>query len=246
MKKSLRMSLGPMMTATAMLLATTQLTACFPIMAGAVAGGVLSATDRRSTATQTIDRGLQLELEATFASQYSGRARVAVTVYNRKVLLTGEARDEALRQQIETYVKGRDNVREVINELRIASSPSFAARSEDAFITTKVKSSLIAESGVPSNSIKVTTENNVVYLLGVVTEPEGDKATNATRSVSGVAKVVKVFDYVSEAEREQLDRMSSAQQSGQPEVNPAAAPVPVNAPATPTAPGVQVTPVALP
>lgn len=248
MKKSLRMSLGPVMTATAMLLATTQLTACFPIMAGAVAGGVLSATDRRSTATQAIDRGLQLELEATFASQYNGRARVAATVYNRKVLLTGEARDEALRQQIETYAKGRENVREVINDIRVASSPSLAARSEDAFITTKVKSSLIAETGVPSNSIKVTTEGNTVYLLGVVTESEGERATNVARTVSGVSKVVKAFDYVSEAEKAQLDRMSSAQQSGQPAADPAvpAPAAPATPPAAPAGTGVQVTPVALP
>jgi osmotically-inducible protein OsmY len=247
MKKSLRMSLGPVMTATAMLLATTQLTACFPIMAGAVAGGVLSATDRRNTATQAIDRGLQMELEATLASQYNGRARVAATVYNRKVLLTGEARDEALRQQIEAYAKGRENVREVINDIRVASSPSLVERSEDAFITTKVKSSLIAEQGVPSNSIKVTTEANVVYLLGVVTEAEGERATNVARTVAGVAKVVKVFDYVSDAEKDRLDRMSTTQQSGQaptaaPAVSPAAAP----APAAATGSGVQVTPVALP
>lgn len=246
MKNSLRMSLGPIMTATAVLLATTQLTACFPLMAGAVAGGVLSATDRRPTGTQTIDRGLQLDLEGSLTPKYGSNARVAATVYNRKVLLTGEARNESVKQEIEAYTKQRSNVREVINEIRVASSPSFVARSEDTFITTKVKSSLIAETGVPSNSIKVTTENNTVYLLGVVTQAEGERATNVARSVSGVAGVVKAFDYVSEAERQRLDNQSTAQQSAAPvSVTEAGAGTPAPVQAAPAA-SVQVTPVPAP
>lgn len=198
-------------TAALMAAAATQLSGCFPVIAGAMAGGVVSATDRRPTATQAIDRGLQLEAENTLASRYSGAARVNVTVFNRKVLLTGEVKDASLRQQIEQYIRGLPNTREVINELEVVSSPSFAEQSGDALITSKVKTMLIATEGVPSNSIKVTTERGVVYLMGLVTSAEGDRATEIARNVGGVGKVVKAFDYISEGERARLDAAASSQ-----------------------------------
>lgn len=198
-------------TAALLLGVTSQLTACFPVIAAGVAGTVVSATDRRPTPTQTVDRGLQLEAESTLSSRYNGVARVNVTVYNRKVLLTGEAKDANVKQQIDQYVRGLPNAREVINDIEIVSTPGFAAQSQDAYITSKVKTMLLAAEGVPSNSIKVTTEKGVVYLMGVVTSPEGDRATEAARNVSGVAKVVKAFDYVSDAERARLDAAATSQ-----------------------------------
>ncbi|MGY8526563.1 BON domain-containing protein [Paracidovorax citrulli] len=196
-----------------MLVATTQLTGCFPVLAGAMAGGVVSATDRRPTGTQAIDRGLQLEAENTLRTRYDGAARVNVTVYNRKVLLTGEVKDANTKQQIDQYVRGLQNAREVINELEVKSSPGFSEQSQDAYITSKVKTLLVATEGVPSNSIKVTTERGAVYLLGVVTPIEGERATEQTRTVSGVTKVVKAFDYVTDAERARLDAAASSQNS---------------------------------
>lgn len=198
-------------TATLMLTAATQLSGCFPVIAGAMGAGVMSATDRRPTSIQAVDRGLQLEIENTLATRYSGAARVNVTVFNKKVLLTGEVKDTNLRQQIEQYVRGLPNAREVINELEVVSSPSFAAQSQDAFVTSKVKTMLMTAEGVPSNSTKVTTERGVVYLMGLVTRPEGDRATETARNVGGVSKVVKVFDYIDETERARLDAAASSQ-----------------------------------
>ncbi|MBO4121966.1 BON domain-containing protein [Cupriavidus gilardii] len=198
-------------TATLMLTAATQLSGCFPVIAGAMGAGVMSATDRRPTSIQAVDRGLQLEIENTLATRYSGAARVNVTVFNKKVLLTGEVKDANLRQQIEQYVRGLPNAREVVNELEVVSSPSFAAQSQDAFVTSKVKTMLMTAEGVPSNSTKVTTERGVVYLMGLVTRPEGDRATETARNVGGVSKVVKVFDYIDEAERARLDAAASSQ-----------------------------------
>ncbi|WP_436628575.1 BON domain-containing protein [Cupriavidus basilensis] len=189
----------------ALTVAATQLAGCFPVIAAGMASGVTMATDRRPTATQTIDRGLQLEAENTLNSRYNGQARVSVTVFNRKVLLTGEAKDNTVKQQIEQYVKGLPNAREVVNELEIISSPSFATQSQDTFITSKVKTMLVTADGVPSNSIKIVTEKGVVYLLGVVTPPEGERATDVARNASGVVKVVKAFDYVTETEAARLD-----------------------------------------
>lgn len=198
-------------TAAVLAAAVMPLAGCFPVIAGAMAGGVVSATDRRPTGTQAIDRGLQLEVENTLATRYSGAARVNVTVFNRKVLLTGEVKDDKLRQEIDQYVRGLPNAREVINELQVVSSPSFAEQSSDALVTSKVKTMLIGTEGVPSNSIKVTTERGVVYLMGVVTAPEGDRATETARNVGGVTKVVKAFDYINDAERARLDAASTSQ-----------------------------------
>ena len=131
------------------------------------------------------------------------------------MLLTGEAANANVKQQIEQYVRGLQNTREVVNELEITTSPGFMTRSNDAYLTSKVKTLLVTAEGVPANSIKVTTEKGVVYLMGVVTTTEGDKATEVARNSSGVQKVVKVFDYVSEAERARLDAMSSSQNGNQ-------------------------------
>ncbi len=223
-------------TATLMLTAATQLSGCFPVIAGAMGAGVMSATDRRPTSIQAVDRGLQLEIENTLATRYSGAARVNVTVFNKKVLLTGEVKDTNLRQQIEQYVRGLPNAREVINELEVVSSPSFAAQSQDAFVTSKVKTMLMTAEGVPSNSTKVTTERGVVYLMGLVTRPEGDRATETARNVGGVSKVVKVFDYIDETERARLDAAASSQNAA-PGEPVGGTPAPVQTTPGTTAPG---------
>ncbi|WP_082928390.1 BON domain-containing protein [Cupriavidus gilardii] len=223
-------------TATLMLTAATQLSGCFPVIAGAMGAGVMSATDRRPTSIQAVDRGLQLEIENTLATRYSGTARVNVTVFNKKVLLTGEVKDTNLRQQIEQYVRGLPNAREVINELEVVSSPSFAAQSQDAFVTSKVKTMLMTAEGVPSNSTKVTTERGVVYLMGLVTRPEGDRATETARNVGGVSKVVKVFDYIDETERARLDAAASSQNAA-PGEPVGGTPAPVQTTPGTTAPG---------
>ncbi|WP_454765297.1 BON domain-containing protein [Cupriavidus campinensis] len=230
-------------TVAALLVSATQLAGCFPVLAGAMGTGVMMATDRRPTGTQTIDRGLQMEIDSTLSSRYDGQARVDAAVFNRKVLLVGEAKDASVKQQIEQYVRGLPNAREVINELEITSTPGFMTRSNDAYLTSKVKTFLVTADGVPANSIKVTTDKSVVYLMGVVTAPEGDRATEVARNASGVQKVVKAFDYVSDAERARLDAAASSQNQN-PGSEPVGTPAPVqsvpgaapNAPVTSDAP----------
>jgi len=240
-------------TVAALLVSATQLAGCFPVLAGAVGTGVVMATDRRPTGTQTIDRGLQMEIDSTLSSRYDGQARVDAAVFNRKVLLVGEAKDASVKQQIEQYVRGLPNAREVINELEITSTPGFMTRSNDAYLTSKVKTFLVTADGVPANSIKVTTDKSVVYLMGVVTAPEGDRATDVARNASGVQKVVKAFDYVSDAERARLDAAASSQNQN-PGSEPVGTPAPVqsvpgaapNAPVTSDAPAGTPAPVAAP
>ena len=248
MKLSLPMSARAKRTVVLAALAgitATQLTACFPLFAGAVAGGVALATDRRPTATQTIDRGLQMEAENTLISRYNGRAHVNVTVYNRKVLLTGEAGSDQTKQEIGQYAQKLENAREVVNEIVVTGeSSSFGSRTNDTYLTTKVKAALAGADGVPWNSIKITTEAKTVFLMGVMTEPEGNRATEAARTVGGVARVVKVFDYVSDEERKRLDTNATstnpqAAPGGTPGTSTTPAPADTQAPApvTTSAPG---------
>jgi osmotically-inducible protein OsmY len=131
---------------------------------------------------------------------FGDRARVGTTSYNRMVLLTGEVLTDADKTTAEQIVARIDNVQSVVNELAVGPLNTFSERAKDTFITTKVKASLIDAKDVLSNSIKVVTHRNTVYLMGRVTEREATRAAEVARGVGGVVKVVRVFEILSEAE----------------------------------------------
>lgn len=124
------------------------------------------------------------------------KIHVNVTSYNRNVLLTGEASDDTAKQKAESVVKGIENVRTVTNELVVGMASSMTARSNDSYITTKVKSRMLTENKFPANYVKVVTEGSTVFLMGMVTRKEADDAVEIARGTDGVEKVVKVFEYV--------------------------------------------------
>jgi len=116
---------------------------------------------------------------------------------DRRVLLTGEVPKEADKAKIEEAAKGVLNVREVVSEIRIAGASSMAARGNDSLITTNVKTLLLNNDGkFHANHVKVVTEANVVYLMGLLTQAEADAAVEIARKGQGVLRVVKVFEYV--------------------------------------------------
>jgi len=129
-----------------------------------------------------------------------GRAFIQTTSYNRMVLLVGEVPNEADRTTAEQVVARIDTVVSVVNEVRVGQPSTFNETSNDVLITTKVKASLVDAKDLLANSIKVVTHRNVVYLMGRVTEREATRAAEIARGVSGVAKVVKVFEILTEAE----------------------------------------------
>lgn len=177
---------------------------CVGMIAGGAVMGTLAATDRRTLGAQTEDKSIVLKGESR-ASGVAGEAgHVNVNSFNRKVLLTGEVRDEAMKAAVEREISSIENVQSVVNDLAIASVSSFSSRSNDSLITGKVKASFVDNKALHANSIKVVTERGVVYLMGRVTQREGDLAGEITRGVSGVQKVVKVFDYISEEELRQM------------------------------------------
>ena len=182
-------------------LATTlagSLSGCIAVVAGAAVGGAVASFDRRTIGTQTEDEGIELKVAARLPNVVGNAGHVNVTSYNRKVLLTGEVRDEAMKQAAEREVRAIDNVVSVINELEIAGPSSYTSRSNDALITTKVKASLVDKKTVSATAFKVTTERGVVYLQGLVTPREGNIAADVAKGVAGVNRVVKIFEYIAE------------------------------------------------
>ena len=174
------------------------LSGCVAMAVGGAATAVLSANDRRTLGMQTEDKAINVKAELKLRELTGENGHINVTSYNRKVLLTGEVRDDAMKQAAEREVRAIDNVVSVINELEIAGPSSFTSRSNDALITTKVKTSLVDMKTVSAISFKVTTERGVVYLMGLVTPREGNIAADVAKGVSGVTRVVKIFEYISE------------------------------------------------
>ena len=184
------------------------LSACAPLVVGSAVGtGVLVATDRRTSGTQLEDQGIELRAANRLRDQFGDRARVSVTSYNRRVLLTGEVPSEADRATANRIVAGVENVREIVDELGVMSSPSFTARSADTLVTARVKAALVDARDVSANAFKVVTERGTTYLMGRVTQREADRATEVARSIPGVQRVVRVFELISE---EELARITPA------------------------------------
>lgn len=124
-------------------------------------------------------------------------SHIDVTVFNRIVLLTGETPDQSWRQQAESIAKSDPRVTRVYNQITIEGPTSSLTRASDSWITTKIKSQMLAMEDLKTNSssIKVVTENGVVYLMGMVTHQQADTAVDIARQVSGVQKVIKIFQY---------------------------------------------------
>ena len=199
---------------TAGALLVSGLTACVPlVVGGAAAAGVgMVATDRRSSGAQVDDQGIELRGGARVREIANDQMYVSITSFNRQVLLTGTVGSEADKRRVEDAVKRVDNVRSVVNEVQVGEARSFQVRSNDTFITGKVKASLLDAKDIFANSFKVVTERGTVYLLGIATRRETDRATDIARGVSGVVKVVRVVEIVSESELQ--NQLQQQQQQG--------------------------------
>lgn len=190
----------PLRAGVAAVLASALLAAgcATPVIVGGMAvGGALVATDRRTTGAQVEDQSIELKAASAISALRNG-AHVNATSYNRTVLLTGEVPSEAERQRVEQTVARIDNVRAVVNELAVMGNSSLGSQSNDAYLSGRVKAALVDQTDPLATSVKVVTERGVVHLMGIVTEREAARATEAARSVSGVQKVVRVFEILSD------------------------------------------------
>jgi osmotically-inducible protein OsmY len=185
--------------------------ACIPIVLGGAVVGGLAATDRRTVGTQVEDKNIQLKVSSRMSGRYGDKAHIDSDVYNRKILLTGEVPSDAVKQDAEKTAQGIENVRAVVNELQVGLPTSLSTRSNDVLIAGKIKASFVDAKDLFSNSLQITVQHGVVYLMGRVTEREGARAASVAAGVSGVTKVVKVFDYITEAELQDLSKVKTDQ-----------------------------------
>ena len=183
----------------------TTLTACAPlIVGGAMVGGSLMISDRRTSGTQIEDQAIELKSQNRIRDAIGDRGHVSTTSYNRMVLVVGEVSTDADKAAVEQAVQRVENVRSIVNEVEVMGLPSFTSSSNDALITSKVKATFVDARDLFANAFKVVTERGTVYLMGRVTEREATRATDLTRSISGVQKVVRLFEIITEAELAEL------------------------------------------
>jgi len=206
----------PQVTRRTFLLGLTAATAlpvlqgCFPLVAGGVGAGAAMVADRRTSGAYVEDEGIEWRAASALRDRMGDAVHVNVTSFNRNVLLTGEAPSEAHRAEIERVVSGVSNVRGITNEVQVAGIASLTSRSNDSVITSKVKARFVDAATFGAHHVKVVTEASTVYLLGLVTRREADAATDVARTTSGVRKVVRVFEYITDQEARRLDGQRSS------------------------------------
>jgi osmotically-inducible protein OsmY len=180
--------------------AAATLGGCAALVVGGAVGTALGVTDRRTAGVQIEDQSIELKSLTRIREAIADRGHVNVTSFNRMVLITGEVPAEADRVAVEQAIARIENVRSTVNDLAVMGASSLAARSNDTILTSKVKATYIDAKDLQASAVKVVTERGTVYLLGRVTEREATRAAELARSISGVQKVVRVFEVLTEAE----------------------------------------------
>jgi osmotically-inducible protein OsmY len=187
------------------------LSGCTPLVFGGAVVGGLVATDRRTSGTILEDEGIELRSNARLRDVLGERGHVNVTSYNRQVLLTGEVPTAPDRELVERTVSRVENVRAVVNELAVLGNSTLGQRSSDSLTTGKVKANLVDARDLSANAFKIVTERGTVYMLGRVTRREADRATEVVRGTSGVQRVVRVLEIISEEELQRLQPPPAAE-----------------------------------
>ena len=211
MKLNLNRWMLSVLTASALM---ASLSACAPLVVGSAVMGGLVAIDRRTAGIQLEDESIELRTAQGLRQNLGNASHVNVTSYNRMVLLTGEVSSAADRERAERLAKSQENVSSVVNDLAIEPASSLTQRSKDIIATGQIKALMVDAKDLQSNAFKVIVERGIVYLMGRVTSREAQRASEIARSgsVSGVVKVVRVFDIITDDE---LKRISAQPFSSQ-------------------------------
>jgi len=171
---------------------------CF-FVAGAAAGAAAIAVvyDHRNFQKILQDTEIANKISERIRKvpELRNESHIEVTVFNHVVLLSGETPNPAWKQQAEEIAKSVQDVARVYNQITIQGPTSSLTRTSDSWITTKIKTEMLATEDLKSGSIKVVTENGVVYLMGIVNHEQAETSVDIARQVSGVQKVVKIFQY---------------------------------------------------
>ncbi len=190
---------------------------CVPAVATGIGAGALMIVDRRAGETYLADEAIEIRSFNRISEKFGDKVHVNVTSYNMKALLTGEVPDEGIKAELEKAIAGVINVKGVTNEVTVGGISSFSARSNDTYITSKVKARFIDANKFQVNHVKVVTESGTVFLLGLVTRKEGDDAAEIARTTAGVKKVVRVFEYIEFKDAQRLDNRPPEETKAKPE-----------------------------
>jgi hypothetical protein len=198
--KGLSGALRPLALAAVLSGSVLSLSGCFPLAAGGALMTGMVASDRRSSGTQLEDKNIEIKAIFQIRQNIGERAHISVNSYNRQVLITGEvptAQDKALAEKL---VKDVENVGSVLNELGVMGNSSFSERSSDLVTNGRVTAAIFDAKDLTTNAFKIVTERGVVYVMGRVTAREAKRVTEVVTGVSGVKKMVRVLDVISEEE----------------------------------------------
>jgi osmotically-inducible protein OsmY len=171
-----------------------------PLLFGGVIGGAMVASDRRSAGIQLEDEAIEQRSASAIRENFGSKEHINITSYNRQVLISGEVSNDTVRRQVESLIGRVENVRTVVNELAIGTASSRGDRASDVLLVAKVKASMVDTEDVFANVFKIVAERGTVYMMGRVTQNEAKRATDVVRGVSGVKRVVRVLEYITEDE----------------------------------------------
>lgn len=186
----------PMVKLAAVISLTLLLQACAAAVVAGGASAVTSASDRRTLGSQIDDSSIVVKAERALEANKTldEQAHINVNSYNGILLLTGQAPNQDLVDTASQLVQGIQGIKDVQNQIRVGNPISFTTRSRDSWITTRVKSLLVADKEISALNIKVITESGEVFLMGLVSSTEADKAVEIARHVNGVSRVIKAFE----------------------------------------------------
>jgi osmotically-inducible protein OsmY len=202
-----RRYIRPLILCAVLIGAGSTLTACIPLLIGGAAATTgMVIVDRRTVGEQVDDKSIELKIGGQFRENFGDAVRATVTAYDGVVLITGDTISREFKSRATEIARKVENVKSVSNQLDVVKDlASFGVVSNDIWITSKVMTTLATTKDIPSRTIVVTTDRGVVYLMGLVTQREGDMAAAATAKVSGVKRVEKLFQIVTPEEAKRLD-----------------------------------------
>jgi osmotically-inducible protein OsmY len=205
-----RQFIRPLIVCAALLGLGSTLTACVPLIIGGVAATTgMVVVDRRTVGQQVEDKSIELKIGGQFRENFGDAVRFTVNAYDGVVLLTGDTISSEFKTRMTDIARKVENVKSVSNQIDVVKQmASFNVVTNDIWITSKVMTILATTKDIPSRTIVVTTDRSVVYLMGLVTQNEGDLAAKAASQVSGVKRVEKLFQIVTPAEAKRLDDAS--------------------------------------
>jgi osmotically-inducible protein OsmY len=178
---------------------------CFGLAVVGATAGALAVSDRRSLGAQTDDGAIELKATNRLSQSIKDRSHINFTSYNRRVLITGEVPDEATKSRVTDEISRIENVQGVWNELAVAGNSTVASRGNDSYITSKVKARFVDADQFSAHHVKVVTEANTVFLLGIVNDREAKAAIQVARTTAGVRRVVNVMQIASDEEIRRID-----------------------------------------